>query len=260
MSNSSGGISCAIGCWLVGAVLGLVAFVMLMLFGEYTFIQAVFMGGIVFFIAGAALSWLMCRPLPALGEIDASRAGQAPTAGGIETATPAVAAKPTATAAAAATATTVSEPVAETPAPKPAAKPKAAPKKPAAKKSAPKRAAAKADAPTVKPPADAKKKAAKPVSASGKPELLKKARAGGPDDLKQIKGVGPKLEGLLHSMGVFHFDQIGSWRKKEVEWVDENLEGFKGRVSRDEWVKQAKVLAKGGQTEFSKKVKKGGVY
>ncbi|SDW23782.1 NADH-quinone oxidoreductase subunit E [Litoreibacter albidus] len=100
----------------------------------------------------------------------------------------------------------------------------------------------------------------KPVAADGKPELLKKARAGGPDDLKMIKGVGPKLEALLHKMGVYHFDQIAGWRKKEVAWADENLEGFKGRVSRDEWVKQAKVLAKGGTTEFSSRVKKGGVY
>jgi len=89
---------------------------------------------------------------------------------------------------------------------------------------------------------------------------LTAARAGGADDLKQIKGVGPKLEKMLNKMGVFHFDQVASWRSKEVQWVDDNLEGFKGRVSRDGWVKQAKVLAKGGTTEFSKKVKKGGVY
>ena len=101
---------------------------------------------------------------------------------------------------------------------------------------------------------------AKPVAADGKPDLLTAAREGGPDDLKQIKGVGPKLEKLLHSMGVFHFDQIASWRAKEVGWVDENLEGFKGRVSRDNWVSQAKTLAAGGETEFSKKVGKGGVY
>lgn len=61
-------------------------------------------------------------------------------------------------------------------------------------------------------------------------------------------------------MGVFHFDQIAGWRAEEVAWVDENLEGFRGRVSRDEWVAQSKVLAQGGTTEFSKKVKKGGVY
>ena len=113
-------------------------------------------------------------------------------------------------------------------------------------------------APKTKPAAKAEKTAskAKPVAADGKPEMLKKARAGGADDLKLIKGVGPKMEQLLHKLGVFHFDQVASWRKKEVEWVDENLEGFKGRVSRDEWVKQAKVLAKGGTTEFSSRVKK----
>ena len=107
-----------------------------------------------------------------------------------------------------------------------------------------------------KRPAAKKKTAAK----DSKPEMLTKARAGGADDLKQIKGVGSKLEKLLNEIGVYHFDQIAGWRAKEVQWADENLVGFKGRVSRDEWVKQAKVLAKGGATEFSKKVKKGGVY
>ncbi|MEJ2017275.1 MAG: fused NADH-quinone oxidoreductase subunit E/endonuclease, partial [Maritimibacter sp.] len=43
-------------------------------------------------------------------------------------------------------------------------------------------------------------------------------------------------------------------------WADENLVGFKGRVSRDGWVEQAKILAEGGETEFSKRVKKGDVY
>ncbi len=140
------------------------------------------------------------------------------------------------------------KPVAK-PAAKSAAKPKAkAVTKPAAKSKA-----------TAKPAAKAKP-ARKPVAKDGKPEMLKKARAAGADDLKQIKGVGPKMEALLNKMGFYHFDQVSNWRAKEVQWVDDNLEGFKGRVSRDEWVKQAKVLARGGTTEFSKKVKKGGVY
>ncbi len=80
------------------------------------------------------------------------------------------------------------------------------------------------------------------------------------DDLKKIKGVGPKLEELLHGMGFFHYDQIANWTDAEVAWVDENLEGFKGRVSRDDWVEQAKTLAAGGSTEFSMKVDKGDVY
>ncbi len=70
------------------------------------------------------------------------------------------------------------------------------------------------------------------------------ARGGAADDLKQIKGVGPKLEQLLHSLGVFHFDQIADWKGAEIRWMDDNLEGFKGRVSRDEWVKQARILVR----------------
>jgi NADH-quinone oxidoreductase subunit E len=93
-----------------------------------------------------------------------------------------------------------------------------------------------------------------------KPKTMKAPRKAKADDLKQIKGVGPKLEALLHAMGFFHFDQIAKWTGAEVAWVDENLEGFKGRVSRDNWVDQAKVLAAGGETAFSNKVKKGDVY
>ena len=73
-----------------------------------------------------------------------------------------------------------------------------------------------------------------------KPEGLTEARGGKPDDLKRIKGVGPKLEKLLHRLGFFHFDQVAAWTEDEIAWVDDNLEGFKGRVTRDEWVAQAR--------------------
>jgi NADH-quinone oxidoreductase subunit E len=89
--------------------------------------------------------------------------------------------------------------------------------------------------------------------AGTRPAALKAARAGRPDDLKRIKGVGPKLEALLNRLGFFHYDQVAAWSAAEVAWVDENLEGFKGRVSRDGWVGQAKILAAGGATEFSKR-------
>ncbi|MBT8457327.1 MAG: NADH-quinone oxidoreductase subunit NuoE [Rhodobacteraceae bacterium] len=94
-----------------------------------------------------------------------------------------------------------------------------------------------------------------PETAPDRPAALETAREGGADDLKKIKGVGPKLEKLLNSLGFYHFDQIAGWTESEVAWVDENLEGFKGRVSRDEWVAQAKILATGGETEFSQRVK-----
>ncbi|MEM1076967.1 MAG: NADH-quinone oxidoreductase subunit E [Pseudomonadota bacterium] len=99
-----------------------------------------------------------------------------------------------------------------------------------------------------------------PAAAPAKPAMLTAARDGAADDLKKIKGVGPKLETMLNGMGIYHFDQIAAWSSAELAWVDDNLEGFKGRASRDEWVAQAKTLASGGETEFSSRVTKGDVY
>ena len=93
----------------------------------------------------------------------------------------------------------------------------------------------------------------RPANLTEKPE-------GAPDDLKKIRGVGPKLEKMLNEMGIWHFRQIAEWGPEEVAWVDRNLPAFKGRVSRDNWVEQARVLAAGGATEFSQRVEKGEVY
>ncbi|MBE0413187.1 NADH:ubiquinone oxidoreductase [Yoonia sp.] len=87
-----------------------------------------------------------------------------------------------------------------------------------------------------------------PQGSDGKPTFLRAARDSGSDDLKLIKGVGPKLEKILHDMGVFHFDQIAAWGPAEEAWMDDNLEGFKGRVTRDDWVAQAKALANGAHS------------
>ncbi|PKP61535.1 MAG: NADH-quinone oxidoreductase subunit NuoE, partial [Alphaproteobacteria bacterium HGW-Alphaproteobacteria-8] len=89
------------------------------------------------------------------------------------------------------------------------------------------------------------------ATAADRPATLPAAREGGPDDLKRIKGIGPKLEAMLHQMGFFHFDQIAAWTARELAWVDDNLEGFKGRASRDEWVEQA--------PEFSERADRGEV-
>ena len=96
--------------------------------------------------------------------------------------------------------------------------------------------------------------------AAARPVAMATPHHGGPDDLKRIKGVGPKLEELLHTFGIFHFSQIAGWGAPEIAWMDSNLEGFAGRVTRDDWVGQAKLLASGGETDFSKRVDKGEVY
>lgn len=97
-------------------------------------------------------------------------------------------------------------------------------------------------------------------AAAAKPATLAAARGGKADNLKEIKGVGPKLEKMLNEMGFYHFDQIAAWTGAELAWVDENLSGFKGRASRDNWVEQARILASGGETAFSKRVEDGDVY
>lgn len=76
-------------------------------------------------------------------------------------------------------------------------------------------------------------------------ELLLRPRGGKGDDLKLIVGVGPKLEKLLNDIGVWHFDQIASWKARDIALVDGKMENFKGRITRDGWVKQARALAKG---------------
>ncbi len=129
-----------------------------------------------------------------------------------------------------------------------------------AKEKAPAKKAAAKKAPAKKAPA---KKAAEPEAATDagtKPATLDKPRAGGADDLKMIKGVGPKLEEMLHSLGFYHYDQVAAWKDAEVAWVDQNLKGFKGRATRDAWVEQAKLLAAGEETEFSKRASKDGTY
>ncbi|POF30205.1 NADH-quinone oxidoreductase subunit NuoE [Roseibium marinum] len=90
------------------------------------------------------------------------------------------------------------------------------------------------------------------------PETLTQARGGKPDDLKKLKGVGPKLEATLNELGFYHFDQVASWGPQEVAWVDSRLK-FKGRIERDGWTEQAKTLASGQDTEFSKRVDAGQV-
>ncbi|WP_299861379.1 hypothetical protein [uncultured Hoeflea sp.] len=161
------------------------------------------------------------------------------------------------------------------PAPKKAAAKRAAGKSASGSKRTDKKAAATASGagaktPSAKAPAaksgsgvtSSAKPAAK-ASAASKPAAKTAAKAKpGPaavaDDLKRIKGVGPQLEAKLNAIGINSFAQIASWTKKDQAAFGEQL-FFQGRVERDEWVAQAKVLAKGGATAFSKRVAKGEV-
>ncbi len=120
-----------------------------------------------------------------------------------------------------------------------------------AKPAATKKAAAPAKKSTAPKVAEAK------PAEDAKPSLDDKNRPAGidkpqsPDDLKLISGVGPKLEATLNELGIYLYEQVAKWKKKEIEWVDGYLK-FKGRIDRDDWIKQAKALAKGGVAEYVK--------
>jgi NADH-quinone oxidoreductase subunit E len=73
-------------------------------------------------------------------------------------------------------------------------------------------------------------------------------RDGKADDLKQISGIGPKLEKLLNKLGVYHFDQIADWTQREIDWANQAMT-FRGRIEREKWVQQAAELARAARQE-----------
>lgn len=87
-------------------------------------------------------------------------------------------------------------------------------------------------------PAPPKIKAAPPVK---KPKQKKSASG---DDLKKIKGIGPALEKQLNAIGIHSFQQIAQLSAKDIEKIEEQMNGFSGRIERDQWIAQAKTLSK----------------
>lgn len=70
------------------------------------------------------------------------------------------------------------------------------------------------------------------------------------DDLTMIKGIGPKLNELLHELGIHRFAQIANWTAEDIARIDGQLGAFKGRVEREEWVEQADLLSRGELAAF----------
>ena len=148
------------------------------------------------------------------------------------------------------------EPVALVPAsPKPAPKPKAAPAAKAAPK--PKAPAKPKAAPVAKAPAKPKP-AAKSGAAPALAGMAPIAAGTEVDNLKLIKGIGLQNEARLNAFGVAYFQQIADWKKADIDSWGMRL-AFPGRIEREDWVSQAKILAKGGTTDFANRVKGGEV-
>jgi predicted flap endonuclease-1-like 5' DNA nuclease len=247
----------SLGGWLIAAAAGLVAAAAAYVVGDFSITQSGFIGAVVFLIVGLILGmyWGPQAAMPVAPAVTAkpavaSAAAVAPAAAMSGTVAKAAAPAMPAPAVAqtAAPASFVSAPVADAaPAPAkrarvakpkaaPAAKPKAAP---AAKPAAEPAAAKVAKAPRV----------AKPKAPEG-PLRLSAPRKGKADDLKEIEGIGPALEKLCHSLGFYHFDQISGWSDADVAWVDANMKTFKGRIARDKWIAQAKLIQSEGLDAF----------
>ncbi|KPP88243.1 hypothetical protein [Erythrobacter sp. HL-111] len=77
--------------------------------------------------------------------------------------------------------------------------------------------------------------------------------AGEGDDLSRLKGVGPKLVTMLHELGVTRFEQVAAWDEADIERIDSQLGRFRGRIRRDQWVEQAKLLVSGDKDAFEAK-------
>jgi predicted flap endonuclease-1-like 5' DNA nuclease len=93
----------------------------------------------------------------------------------------------------------------------------------------------------------------KPNKIEAKPAPASEGQA---DDLKRIRGIGVLIEKRLNAMGVSRYEQIANWTSGDIERVSQVLE-FKGRIERESWVEQARILSSGGQTEFSRRVDRG---
>ena len=269
MAKTSSKTECTVVCWAIAAVVGVVAMVMLYAFGGFSAIQAIFTGGVLGTVLGVVLSLFICRDQRAAIDLASDEKPADRYARQAEADAAARRVSGPAATTNGSSAVPASSATAE-PAAVPASAPKVSPSQPlagqaelaarkgdwkyqgdTAKKSA--KAAPSKAAPA--PAKEASKAKRAPVAADGKPDLMDGPRPEGADDLKLISGVGPKLEQTLNELGIWHFNQVANWRKKEIAWVDERLR-FKGRIERDDWMSQAKILAKGGETEFSKKKKK----
>ena len=233
MSNNSGSLVCAATCWGIALLGGVLGAALLMVLAGWSVMQAIFIGVVLFLVAGALLSWLLCKPLPAPGSvsIQPKTPGEHPAKAAAKSAP---AAAPAEAAPAAASAAVKSSQLAG--------------EAELSQRKGEWKYEGEAAAPAAAP-------AANSDAGESAPETLSGPRAGGADYLKLLKGVGPKLEGTLNELGFYHFDQIAKWTDAEVAWVDTRLK-FKGRIERDGWIEQAKILAAGGETEFSKKSKK----
>ena len=77
--------------------------------------------------------------------------------------------------------------------------------------------------------------------------------SGPPDNLRLLKGVGPKMVAQLGEFGIVRFEQLAGLTETEVALLDKRMGAFEGRIARDRLVEQARYLERGDKDGFEAK-------
>jgi predicted flap endonuclease-1-like 5' DNA nuclease len=77
------------------------------------------------------------------------------------------------------------------------------------------------------------------------------ATAGKADNLRRLIGIGPVNEKLLKAQGVTTYAQIAAWTAADIKRI-EDVMNFDGRIARERWIEQARLLAAGDEKEFAR--------
>ena len=130
---------------------------------------------------------------------------------------------------------------------------KSSPAKSSAAKSASTKTAAARKPPAAKT-ATAPKASAAPSKAAPAPKNAAAPAApdGKADDLRRLIGIGPVNERLLKDQGITTYAQIAAWTETDVKRIEEVL-NFDGRIAREKWIEQAKLLAAHDEAEFARR-------
>jgi predicted flap endonuclease-1-like 5' DNA nuclease len=97
-----------------------------------------------------------------------------------------------------------------------------------------------------------------PPAPAPAPALAPAPASAAADDLSRIKGVGPKLVALLGELGVTYYAQIAAWNEADVARIDDQLGRFAGRITRDQWIEQAKLLSQADEAGFAERFGRNG--
>lgn len=223
---------CNRNCWILGAIAGVVVLLFTSGIGDRGFFTGLFLGLLTFGMFGATLVWLLCADRPELSQSDDIVSAQDWRREALDS-EPETMLVPA----------SLSEPVTGA-----SQMPIMAGAMPAAKPAA-------ATAPVVEAAPVAAKPAPTPKPAPAKAAAAKAEEPA--DDLRRIKGVGPKLSDWLRENGVTRFAQIAAWDAATVADFAHRLGRMGGRIETDDWVGQARLLAEGHQTEHSRAVDRG---